>query len=170
MQATQLVRQARQITPPEVRFWAKIQRGADNECWPWTAGCTAQGYGGFHPTKTRMVLAHRYAYELTYGPVPEGLHVDHTCHNGTECQPGPKCPHRKCCNPRHLDPTEPVANVQRSHNANHRKTHCPKNHPYTPENTYWQQPRKPGNRPLRKCRQCQCERDRARPPRRTRSN
>lgn len=32
---------------PEVRarFWSKVQRGADNECWPWTGCRTPHGYG-----------------------------------------------------------------------------------------------------------------------------
>jgi len=158
----------RTVTPAPVRFAAYVDTsGGPDACHPWTGGKTRQGYGGFHPTKGTTVLAHRFAWELENGPVPEGAHVDHVCHNGTGCPPGP-CSHRLCCNVRHLDPTTPADNVDRSHNANAHKVRCPAGHRYTPENTYEQRPRKVGNRPLRKCRECARERDRARSPRRRR--
>lgn len=64
----------------EERFWAKVVK--TDSCWIWTAGKTVGGYGSFrirHPrTKT---LAHRIAYELTYGSIPDGLFVCHRCDN-----------------------------------------------------------------------------------------
>jgi hypothetical protein len=70
------------------RFWSKVDQGAPDECWPWTACRILNGYGHFR-WGGKMTGAHRVAYELTYGS-PGVLEVDHTCHN------------RSCCNPAHL--------------------------------------------------------------------
>jgi hypothetical protein len=60
------------------RFWAKV--GKTESCWLWTGSRLGRGYGMFrHNGKT--VKAHRIAWELEYGPVPQGLYVLHTCDN-----------------------------------------------------------------------------------------
>ena len=58
------------------RFWAKVNK--TETCWLWT-GSTSRGYGYFsiHP---RMIQAYRVSYEMEYGPIPDGVHVDHVCH------------------------------------------------------------------------------------------
>lgn len=142
----------RTITTPEERFWSKVDWGSPEECWPWTGGCTKQGYGGFHPTKGETVQAHRYAYELLVGPIPDGLVGDHVCHNDSGCAGGPTCPHKKCCNPLHLEPKTIGQNVAASHLSNGHKTHCPQGHEYTPQNTRIQV--KATTR-SRKCRRCE---------------
>jgi hypothetical protein len=79
------------IEPPEVRFWAKVDKKGDDECWPWIAYIDkSTGYGRFGPKYPDVIGAHVFAYELAYGPVPEGQLVMHTCDN------------RPCCNPKHL--------------------------------------------------------------------
>lgn len=73
------------------RFWAKVDKGPG--CWEWTAGKNAKGYGRmsvYRNEKYNAMLAHRIGYEISVGPIPEGLGLDHTCHN-----PG-------CVNPAHL--------------------------------------------------------------------
>lgn len=71
------------------RFWDKVAIGGENECWAWTAGLRGKGYGSFWlDGKTRKT--NRVAYKLANGPIPEGLHVLHTCDN---CL---------CVNPDHL--------------------------------------------------------------------
>lgn len=61
------------------RFWSKVdtQYGAD-ACWLWTAAKHPRGYGAIFVGKRRL-MAHRVAWEITHGPIPEGLHVLHKC-------------------------------------------------------------------------------------------
>ena len=60
------------------RFWEKVDKTGD--CWIWTGGNNAQGYGHWHDG-TRHVGVHRYSYELTNGPIPKGFWVCHRCDN-----------------------------------------------------------------------------------------
>lgn len=87
-------------------------RRGDDECWPWNAGCTPGGYGEFTLEKT-TVYAHRWAYEQAYGPIPEGLAVDHTCHNSDLNCPGGVCAHRRCVNPAHFEAVTSQENLRR---------------------------------------------------------
>jgi hypothetical protein len=63
----------------EERFWSKVNK-ADG-CWEWTAGKFTNGYGQFHIGRLPSFKAHRIAYELTYGTIPDGLMVCHHCDN-----------------------------------------------------------------------------------------
>ena len=80
------------------RFWAKVRRGAPSECWLWTASTLGSSlpYGQFclpRPLargKQVHVYAHRVAWMLTYGAIPEGMNV---CH---------RCDVAGCVNPNHL--------------------------------------------------------------------
>ena len=60
------------------RFWAKVNK--TSACWNWKTGKYSAGYGAFslHGYNTR---AHRFAWELAYGQIPEGLEVCHHCDN-----------------------------------------------------------------------------------------
>jgi HNH endonuclease len=112
-------------------------------CQEWAAGRTTAGYGVLG-TKVngKRIYAHRHAYEVAYGPIPDGYVIDHLCRN------------RACVNPEHLEAVVKSVNDLRglSPNAeNARKTHCKRGHEFTAENT-----RVRGTR--RSCRQC--DRDR----------
>ncbi len=58
------------------RFWAKVDRAGD--CWNWTASQDRDGYGHVSVNGT-LRSAHRVAWELTYGPIPDGMAVCHRC-------------------------------------------------------------------------------------------
>lgn len=82
------------------RFWPKVNREGpldprmDSCCWEWKGMRFRNGYGGILSThvngKHRTLLAHRVSYEMSNGPIPEGLCVLHVCDN------------RKCVRPDHL--------------------------------------------------------------------
>lgn len=59
------------------RFWSKVD--TSGECWLWTGSrFRPSGYGVFHIDR-RSTRAHRVAYELAYGQIPEGMFVCHRC-------------------------------------------------------------------------------------------
>ncbi len=71
-------------------FWSGVLRGAPNECWPWLRATGGrQGHGQLRIGGC-LVYAHRVAFELVKGPIPEGCIVRHSCDNPP------------CCNPAHL--------------------------------------------------------------------
>ena len=118
------------------RFESKLVRAEG--CWPWQAYRTPRGYGYFS-VNDRLETAHRVAYQLYVGPIPEGLEVDHLCGNPS------------CVNPAHLEPVIHKVNSQRRFNyANGGtvKTHCLRGHPLTPENL------RPNQGNHRRCREC----------------
>lgn len=82
---------------PVERFWKSVDQSG--ECWVWTGGKYSNGYGT-HPIKGSGHLAHRFAYELLRGAIPEGAQIDHICHN------------RSCVNPSHLRPVTSKQNVE----------------------------------------------------------
>lgn len=127
------------------RFWAKVDRtGGPAACWPWTAYRTRSGYGRFNLGGKRIDTAHRVAYVLLRGPVPEGLQLDHLCRV------------RHCVNPAHLEPVTQRENLLRGATVPARyatRTRCVNGHEFTPENTA------PGRTPgQRRCRACDRER------------
>ena len=124
------------------RLWAKVDKRGPDECWPWI-GRTHLGYGWLGVIGSNgirlPVTAHRFAYQISVGPIPDGLHIDHRCHVAGECMLTNDCPHRRCCNPAHLAPATPRENTLRGNSqvaVNVTKTHCPQGHEYDEANTY----------------------------------
>lgn len=71
----------------EERFWEKVDK--TGECWLWTGSCLPTGYGKFRYGE-KVVYSHRLSFEWAHGEIPEGLQVDHRCHQ------------RNCVRPDHL--------------------------------------------------------------------
>lgn len=107
----------------EMRFWSKIKK--KEGCWEWYGCITPDGYGqAYFDGKNKY--AHRMAYELVKGPIPEGMVIDHLCFN------------RGCVNPDHLEPKTQMENTKRRNPARrlvqyhgtiygytHKKCRCP---------------------------------------------
>jgi hypothetical protein len=95
-----------QLTPvhnltAEQRFFAKVAGEDPLGCWRWTGSHDVAGYGAFHLDSTTTRRAHRWAFELLRGEIPDGLVLDHLC----------RVP--ACVNPWHLDPVTNAENARR---------------------------------------------------------
>ena len=107
--------------PAVDRAWAKVR--IRDGCWDWLG--MRSGYGLIkrdYPARG-LTMAHRVIYESVYGPIPNGLVLDHLCTN------------RLCVRPDHLEPVTNAENILRgvgppAHNA--RKTHCKRGHGLPP--------------------------------------
>lgn len=97
----------------QVDWWSRVNRGDHEECWLWTQSCGSHGYGQTWDGST-VLLAHRVAWTLVNGEIPDGLTIDHVCRN------------RKCCNPSHLRLLSNIDNA--TDNGQISKTHCPARH------------------------------------------
>lgn len=110
------------------------------DCWLWLGYLNPGGYGNFY--WGAAVKAHRAAYTLFVGPIPDGLHLDHLCRI------------RNCVNPKHLEPVTHRENILRgiAPTSNKRRyleqTHCKRGHERIPENLNYRQGR-------RVCRVCE---------------
>lgn len=82
------------------RFWSKVDKSG--KCWLWTASCYSTGYGQFSVggRSGTPKPAHRVTYQMIKGRIPNGMQIDHMCHN------------TKCVNPAHLRAVTPKQNME----------------------------------------------------------
>lgn len=108
---------------PQRRFRLKIY--ARGDCYEYRGAKDKDGYGLFK-VAAKMVRAHRYAFLLSGGVIPDGLQLDHICR------------HRWCVRPSHLEAVTCLINIRRGDSGKRQlaQTHCPKGHPYAGENLY----------------------------------
>jgi hypothetical protein len=123
------------------RLMMQVEVTADG-CWLWKGALNRDGYGKTsvrREGRTHALGAHLLSFEVFVGPVPDGLQLDHLCHtHASGCAGGRTCLHRRCINPKHLEPVTGRENVLRSSAfpaLNAGKIACPKGHPYDAENT-----------------------------------
>jgi hypothetical protein len=101
-------------------FWDYVEPEPTSGCFLWVGTVTPKGYARYYLNGENFA-AHRYAYTVEYGPIAEGLEIDH------------RCSVRSCVNPRHLEAVPHDENIRRGNGfaaVNIRKTHCPRGHVY----------------------------------------
>ncbi|HEY6020211.1 MAG TPA: HNH endonuclease signature motif containing protein [Candidatus Paceibacterota bacterium] len=135
---------ANRSKPLADRFWDKVDKSGS--CWLWIGAVNEHGYGKVSAggRKGKYKRAHVAAYEMEYGPVPEGLELDHLCHN------------RRCVRPDHLEAVTRQVNVNRGDNAKGKMVGhlCKYGHALTPDNLYISNGR-------RACKTCSARRSKA---------
>lgn len=95
-------------------FWSQVDKSSN--CWIWNGYVEANGYGRFGSS-----WAHRRAYQMEVGAIPDGHQIDHLCRN------------RRCVRPDHLESVSHQENLRR---AKALISACPKGHAYDDANTY----------------------------------
>ncbi len=133
--------------------WARSTERREDGCLGYTGTIrSVDGHGAWWTNQTGTVLAHRWIWEHVNGTIPDGMTLDHECHNAAswrgECAGGPTCPHRSCVDVDHMTVKPRAENTLASANHYGNRTHCKRGHEFTEANTYLQ---KGGGRACRTC-------------------
>lgn len=102
-------------TDPLDRFMSKVREDG-NGCWIWLGYIDNKGYPRFGLAPSKPVRAHKWIYELLYGPQEIVHHI---------------CEVKVCVNPDHLAGTD-----VEGHGIHHRKGFCKRGHKMDEENVY----------------------------------
>lgn len=101
-----------------------------NGCWHHTSKPNVKGYSitkfGWPVSKTTPI--HRLSWMYYNGDIPEGMVIDHLCHNPETCIGGNACEHRRCVNPDHLQLISAADNNAKTVRVLKYKTHCKNGH------------------------------------------
>lgn len=118
------------------RFLARLV-AQPNGCHEWGGATSPKGYGRVG-ANGRNTLAHRIAWELANGPIPDGLHVLHHCDNPPCCQTKPTegYPDGHLFLGTNADNSADRDAKGRTFNGQAAKTHCPQGHEYAGDNLY----------------------------------
>lgn len=127
--------------------WERIKARCvlDGSCLVWQGGRSKAGYGTFSLNGVKRTV-HSVAYEYFFGPVPQGMEIDHVKARG--------CHSRACCNVAHMEAVPQRENSLRGNGAtavNAKKTHCPRGHLLAGNNLVASKFRKHGHRECRLC-------------------
>ena len=144
------------VRPAIERFWERVNKMGQDDCWEWIAGKDVNGYGSFLSPLAKEKRwhgegAHRYSYRIHNGEIPKNLFIDHLCQNPS------------CVNPNHLEAVTNRENLRRGNGpigTNAKKTHCIHGHPFDKNNTYWRNTK--WGIKARMCRTCMRLKQRAR--------
>jgi hypothetical protein len=89
-----------QTTPEfESKFWSRVD--TEGDCLTWQGYRNSLGYGATTVPGVGTRGAHRVAYLIVVGEIPDGLVLDHLCRNPP------------CVNPQHLEPVTSKENTLR---------------------------------------------------------
>lgn len=107
-------------------FWNFVEVDKELGCWIWKGALRTKGekgsYGCFWDGK-KVVQSHRFSYEVNKGKIPDGLELDHTCHNTL------------CVNPDHLQAV--THKINSGVNAIYTRSYqefCKRGHALVPQN------------------------------------
>lgn len=86
-------------------LWARLLERVvidEHGCWIFKGATNSRGYGLVcSGRKGKSILTHRLAVIVRDGSIPDGMTVDHQCHDAQTCAPA-TCQHKRCVNPEHL--------------------------------------------------------------------
>jgi len=95
----------------EERFWSKINKESQDDCWNWTGATSCSGYGVLQKGSRGegLIRTHRFSYEIHKGQIPSKMLILHSCDN------------KLCCNPAHLSIGDHSKNIKEAWDRGRRK-------------------------------------------------